>query len=117
MAKNPLIDEYIAAQSPETQEILKKIREIILEETPESVTECMMHNMPSYKMKRYIAHFAPFKKHIGFYPGADAIDHFVDRLEGYKLAKGTVQLPLNKDMPYDLVRDLVRFNVKREKQI
>ena len=58
-----------------------------------------------------LVHFAAFKKHIGFYPGAAGIAAFQDELAGYKSAKGSVQFPLGQALPLDLVKKIVKFRV------
>jgi uncharacterized protein YdhG (YjbR/CyaY superfamily) len=62
-----------------------------------------------------LVHFGAFKEHVGFYPTPSGIDAFKDELSGYKLAKGSVQFPLDRPVPYDLIRRIVRFRVNEEK--
>jgi len=57
-------------------------------------------------------HFAAYKNHIGFYPTSSGIEAFNDELWPYKSAKGSVQFPIDKPVPYDLVRKIVLFRVK-----
>ena len=52
------------------------------------------------------------KKHIGFYPGSSGIETFKDELSAYKGAKGSVQFPLDKPLPLDLVTKIVKYRVK-----
>jgi uncharacterized protein YdhG (YjbR/CyaY superfamily) len=56
--------------------------------------------------------FAAFKNHIGFYPTPSAIEAFKEKLSGYEVSKGTVRFPLNEPIPFDLVKEMVRFRVK-----
>jgi len=57
-------------------------------------------------------HFAAFKKHIGFYPAPTGVDEFKDELSEYKGGKGSVQFPLDKPMPLDLIHRMVEFRVR-----
>ena len=59
-----------------------------------------------------MVHFAAFKKHIGFYPTPTGIEQFKKELSGYKGAKGSVQFPLDKPVPFDLIDRIVKFRVK-----
>jgi uncharacterized protein YdhG (YjbR/CyaY superfamily) len=59
-----------------------------------------------------LVHFAAFKNHIGFYPAPSAIDAFQKELSPFKQSKGTVQFPLDKPIPFDLVTKIVEFRVK-----
>lgn len=68
--------------------------------------------MPAFFQSGVLVYFAAFKKHIGFYPGASGIAAFKDKLSGYKGAKGSVQFPMDKPLPYDLIREIVKFRVE-----
>lgn len=111
-AKNTFtsIDEYISTFSPEVQEILETIRGVIKEAAPEA-TEKISYQMPTFELHGNLIHFAAFKKHIGLYPTPNGIDAFKEELAGYKGAKGSVQFPLNKPMPYELISRITKFRV------
>ncbi len=61
-----------------------------------------------------LVHFAAFKNHIGFYPTSSGIEAFNKELSPYKGAKGSVQFPIKKTIPYDLGKKIVIFRVKEE---
>ena len=103
------IEEYIAQFEPEIQEILKKIRALIHEIAPGSV-ETISYQMPAFSFNgKPLVYFAVFKKHIGFYPAPSGIVEFKDILSLYKHGKGSVQFPLNKPIPFDLIARIVQF--------
>jgi len=103
------IDKYIAQFPSEIQEILQKIRALIHEVAPE-VTETISYQMPAFSLNgKPLAYFAVFKKHIGFYPTPNGIDEFKEELSNYKQGKGSVQFPLNKPIPFDLIVKIVQF--------
>ncbi len=105
------VESYIGEFPIETQEKLFEIRKIIYEEAPDAV-EKISFNMPAYKLDgKILIYFAAFKKHIGIYPLAAAIELFRDKLLDYKTSKGTIQFPLNKSLPTDLIREIVRYRV------
>ncbi|MHC1683098.1 MAG: iron chaperone [Clostridiaceae bacterium] len=108
------IDEYIDQFSPEVQEILKTIREIVKEVAPEA-KEKISYGMPTFTLNGNLVHFAAFKNHIGFYPTPTGIDEFKEELSQYKGAKGSVQFPLNKPIPYELIKKIVKFRVEENK--
>jgi uncharacterized protein YdhG (YjbR/CyaY superfamily) len=58
-----------------------------------------------------LVHFAAYKNHIGFYPTPSGIEAFKDELSIYKWAKGSVQFPIDKPMPYELIGRIVKFRV------
>jgi uncharacterized protein YdhG (YjbR/CyaY superfamily) len=64
-----------------------------------------------------LVHFAAFKHHIGFYPGAAGIANFEQDLKPYKWAKGSVQFPLDQPIPYDLIAKITKFRVGQNMEL
>lgn len=113
------IDEYIISFPPEIQEILKKLRSIIKEAAPEA-DEKISYKMPTFVLKGNLVYFAAFKNHIGFYPIPSGIAAFKAELAGYKQGKGSLQFPLDKPLPYDLISRIVKLraaeNIKKAEE-
>jgi uncharacterized protein YdhG (YjbR/CyaY superfamily) len=106
------MDEYIAACPKDVQDILKKVRATIRKAAPEA-DETIDYQMPTFKLKgKNLVHFAAHKKHIGFYPTPSGIEKFKAEISVYEWAKGSVQFPLNKPIPYDLISRITEFRVK-----
>jgi uncharacterized protein YdhG (YjbR/CyaY superfamily) len=105
------MDEYIAGFPPDVQEILEEVRATIRDAAPDA-EETISYQIPTFRLEGNLVHFAAFKKHIGFYPAPSGIDEFKDDLSGFKGGKGSVQFPLDKPMPLDLIRRIVEFRVK-----
>jgi len=104
------IDEYIAKFPLEVQEILNKVRKVIKESAPDA-EEKISWQMPTFVLHGNLVHFAAYKKHIGLYPAPSGINAFNDQLSVYKGAKGSVQFPFNKPIPYELISEIVKFRV------
>lgn len=108
------VDEYIGEFSPEVQERLRQIRALIGEVAP-SATETISYAIPTFDLNgRHLVHFAAFAKHIGLYPGDSGIRAFEAELEGYKHARGSVQFPLDRPLPLDLIRRITEFRLVEE---
>ncbi len=106
------VDNYIANFPEEVQFILNKIRTVILEAAPESREE-MAYGMPGYKLKgKPLVYFAGYRSHIGFYATPTGHAEFREALAGYKQGKGSVQFPLTRPIPYELIRSIVLFRVR-----
>jgi uncharacterized protein YdhG (YjbR/CyaY superfamily) len=105
------IDEYIADFPQDVQEALQKIRCIIRKAAPDA-EEAIKYQMPTFVLHGNLVHFAAFQKHIGFYPTPSAIKAFNSALAGYEWAKGSVQFPLDRSIPYTLIKKMVEFRVK-----
>jgi len=106
------IDEYIAAFSPDIQEMLENIRTAIRESAPEA-EEAIAYGIPTFRLHGNLVHFAAFKHHISFFPGGpSAIQAFKNELSQYKQSKGTVQFPLGEPVPLELVKKMVKLRVR-----
>jgi uncharacterized protein YdhG (YjbR/CyaY superfamily) len=106
------IDEYIKGFPTDVQLILEKMRQTIRKAAPEAV-EAISYQMPTFKLNgKNLVHFAAFQKHIGFYPIPSGIEAFKKELSQYKQGKGSVQFPIDKPIPYDLVEKIVKYRVK-----
>lgn len=108
-------EKYIAQFPENVQDILNEIRQIIQEEVPEA-TEKIAYGMPGFYLnKKPLVYFAAYKNHIGFYATPTGHEEFKKELSGYKQGKGSVQFPLKDEIPYQLIRRIVRFR-KNESQ-
>jgi uncharacterized protein YdhG (YjbR/CyaY superfamily) len=107
------IDEYIKTFPADIQSILEQMRQTIRKAAPEA-TEAISYQMPTFKLNGNLVHFAAHKNHIGFYPTPSGIETFKKELSSYEGAKGSVQFPLDKPIPYDLVEKIVIFRVKED---
>jgi uncharacterized protein YdhG (YjbR/CyaY superfamily) len=105
------IDEYIAIQTPEVQILLEQMRQTIQKAAPEA-EEVISYNMPACKYHGMLVYFAAYKNHIGFYATPTGHSEFKDELSAYKQGKGSVQFPLSKPLPLDLISRIVAFRVK-----
>jgi uncharacterized protein YdhG (YjbR/CyaY superfamily) len=104
------IDEYIAEFPESTQKILQELRRVIKLNAPGAI-EKISYQMPAFDLKGILVYFAGYKNHIGFYPCASGIANFKEEISAYKNAKGSVQFPIDKPLPFDLIAEIVKFRV------
>jgi len=109
------IDEYIESFPPDVRKILEQLRTIIHEHAPEA-EEAIRYGIPTFRLNGNLVHFAAFAHHIGFYPAPSGIEAFEKELTPYKHAKGSIQFPLNQKIPYNLVKKIVQFRVKEQRE-
>jgi uncharacterized protein YdhG (YjbR/CyaY superfamily) len=105
------IAEYIASFPPNIQTVLEELRQAIRESAP-NAEEVISYQMPAFKLNGILVYFAAFKNHVGFFPTASGIEAFRRELSPYKQGKGSAQFPLDKPIPFDLVKKIVKFRVK-----
>ena len=113
--KPKTIEEYIYSASPELQEKLWELHDCIKAAAPGAKEE-LKWRMPAYYYQKILVTFAVFKKHIGFYPMPSAIKAFAKELSEYKTAEGSVQFPLEKQLPLPLIKKIVKFRVQESKE-
>jgi uncharacterized protein YdhG (YjbR/CyaY superfamily) len=105
------IDEYIANFPKKVQTILQELRETIRVAAPEA-EEVISYQMPTFRLKGNLVHFAAYKNHIGFYPTPSGIENFKEELSAYEGAKGSVKFPINQPLPLDTITKIVKFRVQ-----
>lgn len=107
------IDEYLANFSGNTREKLDTIRQIVKEVAPEA-KEKISYGIPTFTInEKNLLHFAGYDNHIGFYPGSVPIKEFEEDLTGYKTSKGTIQFPLDKPLPKELITKITHLCIER----
>ena len=116
MRSNPTapknIDQYIAGFPNSVQEILEQVRMTIRQAAPDA-GETISYQIPTFTLKgKYLIYFAACKKHIGLYPAPRGVEKFKKELALYEGGKGTVRFPLNKPIPFGLIKRIVKFRVK-----
>ena len=109
------IDEYIGSFPADVREILEHLRNIIHENAPEA-EEAIRYGIPTFTLNGNLVHFAAFEHHIGFYPAPSGIEAFKNDLAPYQHEKGSVRFPLDQPIPADLVKQIVQFRVKEQRE-
>ncbi len=110
-AKN--IDEYLALQPEKVREVLEHLRQIIRETAPVA-EELISYGIPAYKYHGMLVFFAGYKKHCSLFAGNGALtEQMKEELKNYKTFKGTIQFTVEKPLPDDLVRDIIKIRMKQ----
>lgn len=112
-AANPdSIDAYLSAFPADIQKMLEQVRATVRKAAPDA-EEKISYGMPTFTLKgQNLVHFAAFQHHIGLYPTPVGMDAFKEDLAGYKTGKGSVQFPLDRPMPLDLITRIVEFRMQ-----
>jgi uncharacterized protein YdhG (YjbR/CyaY superfamily) len=106
------VDDYIKGFPKDIQKSLNQIRTAISENAPDAV-ESISYGMPAYKLGgKPLVYFAAYEKHIGFYATPTGHAKFEKELSKYKQGKGSVQFPIDKPLPIELIIKIVKFRTK-----
>jgi len=116
MAKAPPvpanIDDYIVAAAPPARPILREIRRVVRAAAPEA-EELISYRMPGFRQNCILLYFAAFKHHIGVFPPVSGDRRLELALERYAGPKGNLRFPMDRPIPYALIRRIVKFRLKQ----
>lgn len=100
------IDDYIASQPAEMQEILREVRRRVHEAVP-GAGEMISYGIPTITLEgHYVVYFAAWKHHLSVYPVPHGDEDLRAEMEPYLSGKGTLKFPLGKPVPYDLIANV-----------
>lgn len=109
-------DEYIASFPHDVQEKLQKIRAAIRTAVPDA-EEAIRYGIPTFRLEgKNLVHFAALKDHLSFFPTPSGVDHFRKDLAAYELSKGTIRIPPDVPVPYDLIGRIARFRAEETRE-
>lgn len=108
------IEAYIAAFPKDVQKILEQVRLTVRNAAP-NAEETISYGIPAFRYKgRVIIYFAGYKNHIGLYATPAGHTAFAKELSKYKQGRGSVQFPLDKPMPLNLIARMVKFKLQQQ---
>lgn len=102
------VEAYIEQYPESIQEIMWAVRALVFEVIPEA-KEKMSYGMPTFYTKTSLFHFAGQKHHLGIYPTPEGITFIEPKLSGYKYSKGAIQFPYDKEIPMDILREILEY--------
>lgn len=106
------IQNYIDGFPENVRSKLQHLYELIQTNFPGSQSK-IAYGMPGFYLhNKPLVYFGGFKKHIGLYALPNANEEFRSELSRFKQGKGSVQFPLNEDIPEDLILRMINFNKK-----
>ena len=105
------IKAYIDAFDERARADLALVYETIRAALPDE-PERISWGMPTFG--KNVIHFAGAKRHVGIYPGPEAVEHFAAALDerGYRHTKGAIQLPYGR-VDLGLVSDIALWCKER----
>ncbi len=114
MITSPAFTDYLNSLPPATRKALLRLPSASL---PLRLMLNLLFNygipafalVPGGKRDQQIM-IAGYAGHVGFYPHPSVIEFFASELSGYKCGRGSVQFPVSRPIPSDLV---VRMVLKR----
>jgi len=84
---------------------MEQVRAVIGRAAP-LAEERISYGMPSFWQGKTLIWYAATKHHLGIYPTAAGIEAFADQLTVYDTAKGTIRVPWDQPIPYELIAEI-----------
>ncbi len=106
--------EYISGFPPQVQRKLKQMRALIRKEVPSAI-ESISYGIAGFSLDGPLVYIGGFKDHVSFFPTSSGVEAFKGELSRYKTSAGTIQFPLDEDLPLDLLRRIVRFRLSENR--
>jgi uncharacterized protein YdhG (YjbR/CyaY superfamily) len=115
MDKPKNITEYINTAPETAQPKLWELLKILRKAAP-GAEENLKWGQPALSYQWILFQFAGFKHHIGLYPHPNVVKAFQDRLTDYKTSSSTIQFPLDKPLPSELIFEIAIYRVRESKE-
>ena len=109
-----VIDDYISDFEGSAHDKLVAMRDLIRGIAPEA-SEKIGYGIPTWVLNGNLVHIAGFARHVSLFPGAEPVEVFASELSGYKTSKGTIQFPLDADLPMELIGRIVEFRAAQQR--
>jgi uncharacterized protein YdhG (YjbR/CyaY superfamily) len=102
------VDEYLRGVEEPKRGTLEALRRTILEIVPDA-EQVISYGVPAFRLDgKTIAGFAAFKDHLSYLPfSGSVLPNLADQLEGYKMTKSALHLPVDRPPPKALVKKLI----------
>ena len=105
------VDEYLNRLPESVREVLQKLRQTIRKAAPE-VEEVISYQIPTYKYKGALVHFAAYEKHCSFFVvSKDILKMFEGDLADYKCSGTTIHFTVETPLKSSLVQKIVKTRV------
>lgn len=107
-AKITPVDQYLRRVPPKFRPLLVRLRRLIREEVPEA-EEVISYGMPAFRQNGNLVFYAAFKDHCSLFPGSVVtLRKFSAEVKPFDAGKGTLHFTVDRPLPDDLVRRIVR---------
>jgi uncharacterized protein YdhG (YjbR/CyaY superfamily) len=107
------VDRYLEGLEEPKRGTLEALRRSILEVVPEA-EQAISYGMPAFKVEgKTVAGFAAFKHHLSYLPHSGSVlATLADDVAAYETSKGSLRFPVDKPLPRQLVKKLVRTRMR-----
>lgn len=106
-----VVDDYLKDVGKTQRTELERIRRIVKQILPEA-EEVISYGMPGFKYKgKYLIGYNAFKDHLSLFPTSRPVEVLKDKLQGYKLSKGTIQFTPTNPIDESIIKELLLVRI------
>jgi uncharacterized protein YdhG (YjbR/CyaY superfamily) len=105
------INDYLKNITPEQKAEFERIRKIVHSYT-ENVEETISYGIPTFKYNgKHLLYFGAFKNHMSLFPGMAIAKALENKLQGYKISKGTIHFTAQKPIAEPIIKELLQLRL------
>lgn len=105
------VDDYINQAPVDTQAMAQQLRQIIKKTVPK-VTEKLSYGMPYYSYHGRLVYFGAYKNYVGLYVMFDSRQALENEIKPYQSSKATLHFPVEKPLPIQLIRKIIKIQAR-----
>lgn len=109
-----VVDDYLAATAEPVRTKLAELIALVRATLPDA-SEKISYQMPTWYLNGNVVHVGAFTAHVSLFPGAAGVAEFEEELDAFVHSKGTIQFPLDRPLPTDLIRRIVTFRAEQQR--
>ncbi|WP_135551829.1 iron chaperone [Paenibacillus cymbidii] len=104
------VGAYFTSFSEDIQHGLASIRDTIKKSVPQA-EEVLSYQLPAFKYHGMLIYYSAYKSHysISFPPPFKVFEVFKEHLLPYQMSKTTVQFPMDKPLPLELIGEMAKY--------
>jgi uncharacterized protein YdhG (YjbR/CyaY superfamily) len=108
----PAVDDYLSGLDEASRAAFEHVRNLVTALVPE-VEEGTSYGMAALKYRhKPLLGFRAGKQHLSIFPfSSDVVEAVRDQLKAFELSKGTIRFSVDRPLPDDVVREVVRRRI------
>jgi uncharacterized protein YdhG (YjbR/CyaY superfamily) len=108
MTKPATVDQYLETLSGPARDVMADLRATVRSAAPEAV-ETIAYDMPALRLNgHFLVSYAAYRRHYSLFPASQVVEDALGaEIAPFLAGKGTIQFPVGRPVPLDLVRRVV----------
>jgi uncharacterized protein YdhG (YjbR/CyaY superfamily) len=108
--KPQTVEDYIQSKPEQVQIRIRELRSYLRSSAPKAVEE-LKWGKPAFTEDGILWVYSASKNHISLHPTPSVISALQEELTQFKLSENTIQFPLEKPIPKEIVKKIVALRL------